>query len=283
MKKTKINRNTNNHSRVRRSSHNRIDKTNKDLIAIRDENKDGYIVLKQESLYKPLLIVFGIFLFVMVVIFPTSIFDELWGPAMTIFRNMVSWASLSAVATLLPLPVSFCDVRLIGVIGNPIDYSNLYVALLVGFIVLSDTFFAFVGYRFTKTLRKLFANKTKESDEKKTNDRFKKYGNLAMFIGASTPLPFTLMVYTAGALKLPKKGFIPGVLFGRIVKYSMIAVPMRLFGFDLIAWGLSLWSSLIEGNLNVAHYIIFSLVGLFILWLVLSILKTIKKDKVLPV
>lgn len=252
----------------------------KAYVAIHDENKDGYIVLKQESLYKPLLIVFGIFLFVMIVIFPISIFDSLWSEAMLFFRNMVSWASLSAVATLLPLPVSFSDVRLLSVIGNPLQYDNWYVALLIIFIVISDTAFAFLGYRFTKTLRRLFANKTKEKDEKKTNDRFKKYGNLAMYLGASTPLPFTLMVYTAGALKLPRKGFIAAVFVGRLTKYALIAVPLRLFGFDLIEYGKSLWTDLIAGHLNVSHYAIFSIVGLLILWLVLSILKTIKKEKV---
>jgi hypothetical protein len=46
------------------------------LVAIHDENDDGYIVLKQDSLYKPLLIVFGIQLLIMMIIFP-NIFDEL--------------------------------------------------------------------------------------------------------------------------------------------------------------------------------------------------------------
>ena len=251
----------------------------KDFIAVKDENKDGYIVLKQESLYKPLLIVFGIFLFVMIIIFPISIFDALWTDAMLFFRNMISWMSLSAVATLLPLPVSFSDVRLLTLIGNPTQYSNLYLILMIMFIVVSDTFFAILAYRFTKTLRKLFANKTKEKDEKKANERFKKYGNLAMYLGASTPLPFTLMVYTAGALKLPMRGFILAVFVGRMTKYALIAVPIRLFNFDLMAYGLKLWTQLLAGTLKADHYIIFSLILILISWLAISIFKTSKKTK----
>lgn len=252
----------------------------KDFIAVKDENKDGYIVLKQESLYKPLLIVFGIFLFVMIIIFPISIFDALWTDAMLFFRNMISWMSLSAVATLLPLPVSFSDVRLLTLIGNPTQYSNLYLILMIMFIVVSDTFFAILAYRFTKTLRKLFANKTKEKDEKKANERFKKYGNLAMYLGASTPLPFTLMVYTAGALKLPMKGFILAVFVGRMTKYALIAVPIRLFNFDLMAYGLKLWTQLLAGDLKVDHYIFIVISLLLIGWLLISIFRTIKKNKI---
>ncbi len=264
----------------RRKTNRVIDKINetKDLIAIKDENKDGYIVLKQESLYKPLLIVFGIFLFVMVVLFPVSIFDTLWPDGMMFFRNIVKWGFFSAIATLLPLPFSIVDGNLLA--------SNIFTGPLFTFIftlsliVVFDTFFAFVGYKSTRTLRKLFVKKTSEKDERKVNERFQKYGNLAMYFGASTPLPFTLMVYTAGALKLPKRGFVMAVFLGRITKYALFSIPMRLFGFNINTWGSSLWESLIMGQLHLTHYVIFSITGILILWLVLSILKTKKKIKV---
>jgi hypothetical protein len=114
----------------------------KEMVAIKDENKDGYIVLKEESLYKPLLIVFGVFLFAMVILFPTSIFDQMVPDFMKFMRLLVNWTFLSSVATLLPLPVSFSDVNLIRVIGDPAQFSNLYVFLMISFIVVSDTFFA---------------------------------------------------------------------------------------------------------------------------------------------
>ena len=256
-----------------------IKSEDKALVAIHDENKDGYIVLKQESLYKPLLVVFGIFIFVLIIIFPISIFDEMVPEFMSFMRMLVNWTFLSSVATLLPLPVSFSDLNLLRVIGNPVLYSNLYVILMVAFIVISDTFFALIAYRFTRTLRKIFANKTKEKDEKKANERFQKYGNFAMFLGAATPLPFTLMIYTAGALKLPKKGFLLAVLIGRAVKYTLIALPLRLFNFDLVQYGQSLLDSFLAGNLGVVHYIILGITAILITWLSISIYKNIKKSK----
>ena len=256
-----------------------IKSEDKALVAIHDENKDGYIVLKQESLYKPLLVVFGIFIFVLIIIFPISIFDEMVPEFMSFMRMLVNWIFLSSVATLLPLPVSFSDLNLLRVIGNPVLYSNLYVTLMIAFIVISDTFFALMAYRFTRTLRKIFANKTKEKDEKKANERFQKYGNFAMFLGAATPLPFTLMIYTAGALKLPKKGFLLAVLIGRAVKYTLIALPLRLFNFDLVQYGQSLLDSFLAGNLGVVHYIILGITAILITWLSISIYKNIKKSK----
>ena len=256
-----------------------IKSEDKALVAIHDENKDGYIVLKQESLYKPLLVVFGIFIFVLIIIFPISIFDEMVPEFMSFMRMLVNWTFLSSVATLLPLPVSFSDLNLLRVIGNPVLYSNLYVTLMIAFIVISDTFFALMAYRFTRTLRKIFANKTKEKDEKKANERFQKYGNFAMFLGAATPLPFTLMIYTAGALKLPKKGFLLAVLIGRAVKYTLIALPLRLFNFDLVQYGQSLLDSFLAGNLGVVHYIILGITAILIIWLSISIYKTVKKSK----
>uniref|UniRef100_UPI004056475D hypothetical protein n=1 Tax=Candidatus Electrothrix sp. TaxID=2170559 RepID=UPI004056475D len=88
-------------------------------MALKDENKDGYIVLKQESLYKPLLIVFGIQVFVMAILFP-NIFDDLWSEGMTQIRNVIAWMALSASGTLLPIPgLSPSDYRFIPMVLSP--------------------------------------------------------------------------------------------------------------------------------------------------------------------
>ena len=266
------------HSRVSVSNDLEKARKDKDFIAIKDEDKDGYIVLKQESLYKPLLIVFGIFLFVMIVLFPVSIFDNLWPDGMVFFRSIVKWGFFSSIATLLPLPVSAVDANLL--LDGIFTGELVKLIYTIGAVVVFDTFWAFVGYRFTKTLRKLFASKTKASDEKKTNERFEKYGNVAMFVGAATPLPFTLMVYTAGALKLPKNGFVIAVFFGRLVKYSLFTVLLRVFDININDVGKELWTSMIAGELNVWHYIIFVIIGAGILWIVLSILKHKKQKKI---
>lgn len=250
-----------------------------DKVLIRDENKDGYIMLKQESLYRPLLIVFGIQLLVMMIVFP-NIFDSLWPNVMNQIRNIISWMALSAAGTLLPIPgLSPSDYRYIGVILSPTQ-TDLYVLLIGLLIVASDTLFAFFGYKFTKTLRTLFMVKKNQKNEEKVNTQFKKYGNVAMFLGAATPLPFTLMIYTAGALKLPLKGFFIAVVFGRALKYVLIALPIRLFHFDLIGYGRRKLDQFLAGDLKVDHYIFIVISLLLIGWLLISIFRTIKKNKI---
>lgn len=208
------------------------------------KEKGRQITLREESLYKPLLITFAIFLFAMVIMFPISIFDELIPNIMSFFRTLIFWMGLSATATLLILPISVFDVELIRIFSSFNMYSDLYVVFVILFAVFSDTLFAFVGYRFTKTLRRLFARKAKKSDIQKSNDKLQKYGNLGMFFFACTPLPFTLAIYTAGAVRLKRKWFLIAVAAGRFVKYSAIALFLRLFDINLIEIGQNLFTSI---------------------------------------
>lgn len=202
------------------------------------------ITLKEESLYKPLLVTFLLFLFAMVIIFPTSIFDNMIPEAMSFLRRLVGWMSLSATATLLILPISVFDVELIRIFSSIDVYTDLYVMFAVLFAVFSDTLFAFIGYRFTKTLRRLFARKAKKSDIQKSNDKLQKYGNLGMFFFACTPLPFTLAIYTAGAVRLKRKWFLIAVASGRFVKYAAIALFIRIFGINLVEIGQNLFATI---------------------------------------
>jgi len=234
-----------------------------DRWAIMERNKNGYrnkryprylssgkkenlkqITLKEESLYKPLLVTFIIFLLAMIIIFPISIFDSMIPEAMTFMRRLVGWMSLSATATLLILPISVFDVELIRIFSSIEMYTNWYVVFVIIFAVFSDTLFAFIGYRFTKTLRRLFARKAKKSDIQKSNEKLQKYGNLGMFFFSCTPLPFTLAIYTAGAVRLQRNWFLIAVASGRLVKYSAIALFLRLFGINLIELGQNLFTAI---------------------------------------
>jgi len=226
-----------NNNRIRRQRHPRY-------LASGKKDNLRQITLKEESLYKPLLITFLLFLFAMVIIFPTSIFDEMIPEAMSFLRRLVGWMSLSATATLLILPISVFDVELIRIFSSIDVYTDLYVVFVVLFAVFSDTLFAYIGYRFTKTLRRLFARKAKKSDIQKSNDKLQKYGNLGMFFFACTPLPFTLAIYTAGAVRLKKKWFLIAVASGRFVKYAAISLFIRIFGINLIEIGQNLFTSI---------------------------------------
>ncbi len=223
--------------RYRRKSHPRY-------LASSKKDNLKHITLKQESLYKPLLITFAIFLIVMVILFPTSIFDSMIPEVMSFLRRLVGWMSLSATATLLILPISVFDVELLRIFSSTNLYSDWYVVFVILFAVFSDTLFAFIGYRFTKTLRKLFASKAKKADIIKSNENLQKYGNVGMFFFASTPLPFTLAIYTAGAVRLNRRGFLIAVALGRTVKYSAFALFLRLFGINLVELGQNLITSI---------------------------------------
>jgi membrane protein YqaA with SNARE-associated domain len=209
---------------------------------------ERHITLKEESLYKPLLTTFFIFLVVMVILFPTSIFDNMIPDIMAFLRRLIGWLSLSATATLLILPVSVYDVELIRIFSDTARFDTLYVMFAIGFAVFADTLFAYVGYRFTKQLSKLFARKAKKTDVEKSNEKLRKYGNYGMFLFSCTPLPFTLAIYTAGAVRLNRNGFLIAVAAGRLVKYSAFALFIRLFNINLVEWGKNLLTLIFPGQ-----------------------------------
>ena len=207
-------------------------------------HSEKHITLKEESLYKPLLMMALILVFILVIIFPISIFDNMFPSVMIFLRRLFGWMSLSAVATLLILPVSVYDVELIRIFSDTARFDTGYVIFAIFFAIFADTFFAYIGYRFTKQLSRLFAGKAKKSDVEKSNANLRKYGNIGMFFFACTPLPFTLAIYTAGAVRLNKKGFLIAVASGRLVKYSAFALFLRLFGINLVEIGQNLFTSM---------------------------------------
>ena len=218
-------------------THSKLGKRPKRYHYIRttSDARERNIVLKEYSLYKPLLIMFLVFLAAMVILFPISIFDTMIPSVMSFLRRLVGILSLSAVATLLILPVSVLDIELIRIFSTPQTYDLLYVIVIIGFAVFADTLFAFIGYKFAKTLRKIFVRKANKKDVERSNIKLQKYGNWGMFIFSCTPLPFTLGIYTAGAIRLKRNWFLLAVAAGRTVKYSAFAIIIRLFGnIDLI-------------------------------------------------
>ena len=207
-------------------------------------HSEKHIMLREESLYKPLMTIILVLVFILVIIFPISIFDTMFPTVMIFLRRMFGWMSLSAVATLLVLPVSVYDVELIRIFSNSTQFDTGYVLFAIGFAVLADTFFAYIGYRFTKQLTRLFLRKVKKSEFEKSNANIRKYGNIGMFFFACTPLPFTLAIYTAGAVRLNKKGFLIAVAAGRLVKYAAFALFLRLFGINLVEMGQNLLTTI---------------------------------------
>lgn len=206
----------------------------------RKVDNERNIVFKETAIYKPLIYVFFAFLSLFVVLFPNSIFDKLAPEAMSFFRQMAELAIWSGVDTLLALPLPFPvqDTRIIAMLLNPDKYNNWFALFLVFYPAIIDTLFAILGYRFVRVLSKLFVKKDKKKkDRKKMNALIDKYGSLAMFLAASTPLPFSVAIYYAGAVKMNFKDFVISTLLGRIVKYGSYALFLRAFGIDIIEFG----------------------------------------------
>lgn len=201
-----------------------------------DNERD--IVFKETALYKPLISVFFAFLFLFVVLFPNSIFDKMAPEAMAFFRQAAELAVWSGVDTLLALPVSLQDTRIVVMLLSPTKYNEWFVLFLVFYPAITDTLFAGVGYRFAKTLSRAFVKKEKKKkDREKMNKLIDKYGPLAMFLAAASPLPFSVAIYYAGAVKMHFKSFIVSTLAGRLVKYAAYAVFLRVFGINIVDFG----------------------------------------------
>lgn len=209
-------------------------------VKIKDSERN--ITFKESAIYRPLLTVFLSFLFVFIVLFPISIFDQFMPNVMSFFRRLVELTVYSAVGTLLTLPVSALDVKLIAIFGDPLRYTSFYSIFVLVFAVIADTFFAIVGYRFARNLSKLFVKKQKKLKDKETmNNLLDKYGSIAVFLAAATPLPFTVAVYYAGAIKFHFKKFIIFTGAGRLFKYSIFWLFLRMFNINIVELGQSIW------------------------------------------
>lgn len=130
----------------------------------------------------------------------------------------------SLIATILLLPVSVLD-------GYYVTTFSKYPFMLTFIIIIiADIISANLVYLFSKTLSKLVIRK--EKTKQKLNiitDKLKKYGFWGLVVVASTPLPYSLMLYTAGSTQWGNhKLFTIAVLIGRIIKYTIITAFVLL-------------------------------------------------------
>lgn len=214
------------------------------------EKSSETIIIKKNSLYKTIAIMFVIQIIAIVLLIP-NIFDKFidqinlgrlelgFKPIPQYMDHTREFASLiigSAVSTFLPIPVlSPVDAILLGFTAKYKD-TFIMIFLLGSIAIVADTIFAYYGYKFSHTLREKYV-KDKELEESVTKG-LDKYGNFMMFLGAATPLPFTLMIYAAGALRLNLRGFMIATFAGRTIKYTFIVAitvgALKWFGIDSI-------------------------------------------------
>ena len=128
----------------------------------------------------------------------------------------------SWIATFLLLPISALDIYYISTFNKYVWYINLPVLLII------DIFMAFLlikfGYLISHLVIKSDKNKAKLA---KWSDKFSKWGFWGLLIAASTPLPYSLFLYTQGATRIIKYPMV-AVAIGRTIKYGVITALLLL-------------------------------------------------------
>jgi membrane protein YqaA with SNARE-associated domain len=194
------------------------------------------VILKETSIYKPLLIVFGLSLIAQIILFNNTVFDSMNDPIPLILNYIrlaaaVVVSSAATVLVILPIPITFSDAFLF--LQYNIANSLIYTGGFVLITIAADILWAYVGYKFTSVFRRLFARKATNQDIKSTNSRLSKYGNAAVFLFAATPLPFTVAVYAAGALKLNLTYYLLAVLVGRFIRHGFFFLLIEVSGLTV--------------------------------------------------
>lgn len=98
------------------------------------------------------------------------------------------------------------------------DVNNWYLFLLNVVIcnVIASAFGYFIGMKLGYPFLRFFAN---DETLEKAQNLFKKYGVLAVALGAFTPVPYTIVVFLAGISKMDFKKFLVAGFIGRVPRY----------------------------------------------------------------
>lgn len=146
----------------------------------------------------------------------------------------------SFISTALPIPVSPSVVHFAATINK---YNPL---ITIGVAVLTDTIVGYFVYKLFLTFNyEKFAKHTDKLlklgtigfmmklyidvtiigilEDEKTQKYISKYGIIALFLAAATPLPFTAVIYASGIVKYERpKTLIMIVFIGRIINYTLM-------------------------------------------------------------
>ena len=106
------------------------------------------------------------------------------------------------------------------------------LAIWLGILVtITSVLGALVGYWIGNTLgQSLLCRIFPRNKIRKVEDMFHKYGGLAIFISAFTPLPYKLFAISAGALKFNRRKFVMASLIGRGTRFITLGILIYLFG-----------------------------------------------------
>ncbi len=135
--------------------------------------------------------------------------------------------TLLEVLLIIP-PIETIYYSLIAI--NP-DEWYLYFINVVVFNVIASMIGYVIGYYIGRPVLRFLTN---EAIVTKAENLFKKYGVLAVAIGAFTPIPYTIVVFLGGITKMDFKKFVLAGFLGRFPRYLVggYALAYILDSFD---------------------------------------------------
>jgi membrane protein YqaA with SNARE-associated domain len=136
--------------------------------------------------------------------------------------------------SVIPLPGSMDALLIFYVASRPERWWYYAIWATVG-----TTLGGFITYRIAK-------KGGKEALEKKIGKRrsekaykiFDKWGFWSIFVGAILPPPVPIVPFlaTAGVMQYPKKWFLSAYAFGRIIRFSLVALITRQYGKSIFGF-----------------------------------------------
>jgi len=134
----------------------------------------------------------------------------------------------SFIATAFFLPVSTLDSYFLATF----NVNNLWYIL--PFILIAELINANLIYKFSKTLSDKIIRKEKHKKKlEEIQNKIDKIGFWGIAIAGATPLPYSIILYSAGAVKWGNvRKFSLAVLIGRSAKYILLGI-IAYFGIEL--------------------------------------------------
>ena len=128
----------------------------------------------------------------------------------------------SAIATFLILPVSALDVYYVATFGS----YNIILTLAV--VIVVEVIMAWLTFKFGKFVVNFVIRKPSTQQKLiKVGENLGKWGWWLILVSAMTPLPYSLMIYSAGSVNWGNDAkFISAILIGRSVKYIAFTVAL---------------------------------------------------------
>ena len=167
--------------------------------------------------------------------------------------------SFSVVDSALGLPVSADPFMVAYMVANRAKAWWGYIITVAGSVLGGVIAYFLAEFLSERLLTVLSPNATNTIHQ--LSAAFADNALLLAFMGAFSPIPYTLVAITAGALKMNLFLFIVGSLIGRALRYGIVAYVVYFYGEQAVALAKRhLLTSAMFGIVLLIFYLIFKLI-----------------------